>query len=282
MAATISLVSTIGVAAAGSGSASAAIDGSATVGVQPKAQKPRKKFLALRIDEYAFARYVEDWAAKVERIGTVNFPRGADGKLYGDLLLSVEIDAKGELIDVAVRRSSGNAELDEAAMKVVRLAAPYAPFSSDMRREADVIVLVRTFSFRNDAQSSQTRSDQTKAIVGTEFRAREDSRIPPEPVPGRSPPALDISQVSGAQGCNMPQYPAASLAGNEVGTVRLLFLISTGGEVLESRIEQTSGHERLDQAALEALSACRFRPLKTNGVVHKRLGRVEFEWRLDD
>lgn len=217
----------------------------------------RKVFLGQRIDDYHFARYVVDWAAKVERVGTLNFPRGAEGKLYGNLLVIVEIDADGELLDVAIRRSSGSTELDDATIRIVRLAAPYAAFTSEMRRKADVVVIARAFRF----DRGEPTGDQA----------------PPEPSATST-----LSLPSGGGSCEMPKYPPGSMASNEQGTVTLLFLISKSGDVLESRIERSSGHERLDVAALSALSACRFRPIEKGGESQQGWGRLQFEWVLAD
>ncbi|WP_068808799.1 energy transducer TonB [Thauera phenolivorans] len=115
--------------------------------LQPEAARPRKKFIGARAKEYRFAQYVEDWRLKVERVGMVNYPEAARGRLYGSLLLSVTIRADGKVQDVAVHRSSGHKVLDDAAVRIVRLAAPYAPFPPDIARDTDLIEITRTWSF---------------------------------------------------------------------------------------------------------------------------------------
>ena len=78
-------------------------------------KRPRKAFIGSRAQEYRFAQYVEDWRLKVERIGNLNYPDGARGRVYGSLVLSVSIKSDGVLEAVEVQRSSGHQILDRAA-----------------------------------------------------------------------------------------------------------------------------------------------------------------------
>jgi len=113
------------------------------------ASRPRKKFIGARAHEYRFAQYAEDWRQKIERVGTLNYPEAARGKLYGSLLLSVTIRADGNVDSVEILRSSGHKVLDEAARRIVQQAAPYAAFPPDIRRDTDVIDITRTWTFTN-------------------------------------------------------------------------------------------------------------------------------------
>lgn len=121
-------------------------------------KRPKRAFIGANVREYAFARYVEDWIAKVERIGNVNYPEAARRQgIYGSLRLTVSIYSNGHIEAVEVDRSSGSKILDAAAVKIVELAAPYAAFPDDMRQKADILSITRTWTF--------TRSDQ---LVGTD------------------------------------------------------------------------------------------------------------------
>lgn len=113
-------------------------------------KRPRKKNIGARTEEYRFARYVEDWRLKVERIGTLNYPEAAKGKLYGSLVLTVVILADGSVERILIDRPSGHKLLDDAARRIVSMAAPYAPFPPDIRRDTDVIEITRTWSFTRD------------------------------------------------------------------------------------------------------------------------------------
>jgi protein TonB len=112
------------------------------------AKRPKKRFVGARADEYRFARYVEDWRLKVERIGNLNYPEAArTKKLYGSLLVTVGIRSDGTVESIMVDRSSGEKVLDAAAQKIVELAGPYAPFPLDIRRDTDILYITRTWTF---------------------------------------------------------------------------------------------------------------------------------------
>lgn len=110
-------------------------------------KRPRKQFLGANATEYRFARYEEDWRNKVERVGTLNYPAEARGKLYGSLRLEVTIRPDGSVDSVKLERSSGLKILDDAAFRIVRMAAPYGAFPPDIRRDTDLLVITRTWFF---------------------------------------------------------------------------------------------------------------------------------------
>ncbi len=110
-------------------------------------KRPRKEFVGSRAREFRFAQYVEDWRLKVERIGNLNYPDSARGRVYGSLVLSVSIKADGNLESVEVQRSSGHQILDRAAERIVKMAAPYASFPANITRDTDVLIITRTWTF---------------------------------------------------------------------------------------------------------------------------------------
>jgi protein TonB len=110
-------------------------------------KRPRKKFIGARATEYRFAQYEEDWRSKVERIGTLNYPAEARGKIYGNLRLTVTLRPDGSVDTVELDRSSGLKVLDAAAFRIVRMAAPFAPFPPDIRKDTDLLVITRTWFF---------------------------------------------------------------------------------------------------------------------------------------
>jgi len=116
-------------------------------------QRPRRRFIGARTQEFRFARYIEDWRAKVERVGELNYPQAArDQKLYGTLVVTVSIKSDGSLDRVEINRPSGQRILDAAALRIVQLAAPFAPFPADIARDTDILSITRTWIF--------TRTDQ--------------------------------------------------------------------------------------------------------------------------
>jgi len=110
-------------------------------------KRPRKKFIGARAAEDRFAFYEDAWRVKVERVGTLNFPAEARGKVYGNLRLTVTIRSDGSVEAIELDRSSGLKVLDAAAFKIVRMATPFASFPPDIRREYDQIVITRTWFF---------------------------------------------------------------------------------------------------------------------------------------
>jgi protein TonB len=110
-------------------------------------KRPRKQFVGARAAESRFAMYVEDWRQKVERIGNLNYPEGARGRIYGSLRVTVSIKPDGSIDNIQVDRPSDHKVLNEAALKIVRLAAPYAPFPPEIKRDTDILVITRTWTF---------------------------------------------------------------------------------------------------------------------------------------
>jgi len=111
-------------------------------------QRPKRRFVGARAEEYRLARYVEDWRAKIERIGNLNYPEAARSlKLYGSLLLTVSIRSDGSVESVEINRSSGQRVLDAAAVRIVEMSAPFAAFPPDIKRDTDVLHITRTWMF---------------------------------------------------------------------------------------------------------------------------------------
>jgi protein TonB len=116
---------------------------------------PRHKYLNARTQEYKYAAYMDAWRAKVERIGNLNYPEQAKRQgIAGSLVLDVAINPDGSLHGVQVLRPSGQKVLDDAAVRIVELAAPYAPLPPDMRADIDILHITRTWKFQETGVSS--------------------------------------------------------------------------------------------------------------------------------
>ncbi|HET7732150.1 MAG TPA: TonB family protein [Usitatibacter sp.] len=116
-------------------------------------ERPKRKFIGARTSEYRFAQYVDNWRLKVERIGNLNYPSEARARrLYGSLQMTVGIKANGEIVSVEINRPSGHKVLDQAAARIVRLAAPFGSFPDNIRRDTDEIYITRTWTFTRDDQ----------------------------------------------------------------------------------------------------------------------------------
>lgn len=114
-------------------------------------RRPTRKVFGATAMGVNYARYVEDWRLKVEAIGNLNYPQEAREKnLSGTLRLMVALRADGTIERIELERSSGHKVLDEAAERIVRLGAPYAPFPDALRRDTDILEIIRTWTFSRD------------------------------------------------------------------------------------------------------------------------------------
>jgi TonB family protein len=132
---------------------------SATSEIQSELQsnepKIRHKYISVNTKDYKYAAYMEAWRAKVERIGNINYPNKAREKeLSGNLSLDVSLRQDGTVKEINIRRSSGHDVLDEAAIEIVKLAAPFAPFPTAIKKEVDILHVTRTWKFVNDENFS--------------------------------------------------------------------------------------------------------------------------------
>ena len=102
------------------------------------------------------AEYLDGWRRRVERIGTANYPSELLGNIHaGRPTLEVVIAADGRLDDIVVRRSSGDKALDQAALKILRLAAPFAPLPPSIREDYDVLRFAYEWDFAAGSESGR-------------------------------------------------------------------------------------------------------------------------------
>jgi protein TonB len=112
---------------------------------QARAKRPRvKRLTSVSTKSADEAAYLNMWRQKVERIGNANYP---DSKVYGDLRMLVVLGYDGTLREVRILESSGHKSLDNAALRIVRLAAPYQDFPVEMRKHYDQLEIIRTWKF---------------------------------------------------------------------------------------------------------------------------------------
>ncbi len=110
-------------------------------------KRPRKTDARTKAKEVGYAQYVMAWTDKVERVGTLNYPAEARGKLYGKLVMTVSLKPDGSVAEIVIDRPSGSKILDDAAVRIVRMAAPYSEFPPQMRKETDIFEITRTWHF---------------------------------------------------------------------------------------------------------------------------------------
>ncbi len=109
-------------------------------------------WIAADTRESDVAVYLDSWRRKIERVGTMNFPDVARReKLSGTPVIEVTIGSDGKLLQTTVRRSSGHVEIDEAAMRILKLAAPYDPFPGELAAKHDEIRIAYEWQFLGGA-----------------------------------------------------------------------------------------------------------------------------------
>ena len=119
---------------------------------QPRVRRLTSVATAQAVD----AAYLLDWRRRLEAVGNKYYPEASVRYgIYGDLRLLVVIRQDGSLEDIRVLSSSGYAVLDEAAIKIVRMAAPYSPFPPELMATTDKLEIIRTWQFRENRLSSQ-------------------------------------------------------------------------------------------------------------------------------
>jgi protein TonB len=117
---------------------------------QYQSRLPRRQFISANTREYEFASYMSAWVAKVERVGNLNYPSELRRKkLHGDLVLTVGVHQDGTVESIDVMRSSGMDEIDRAAIRIVRMAAPYAPLPDNISEKVDILHITRTWRFES-------------------------------------------------------------------------------------------------------------------------------------
>jgi len=122
-------------------------------------KRPKKRKISASTKEYAAAAYMKAWEMKVERIGNFNYPQEAKRrKINGSLMLTVDINPDGSVPPdgIVVSRSSGHKVLDDAAVRIVRLGAPYAAIPDNVLKDSDMLTIIRTWKFET-SQGLSTR-----------------------------------------------------------------------------------------------------------------------------
>ncbi|MGZ8158060.1 MAG: energy transducer TonB [Methylobacter sp.] len=120
---------------------------------QQTAEQTKIKFVdSVSAHKYVAAQYMKDWEDKVERTGNLNYPEVAAKKNFsGTLTMDVGIKADGSIYSIRINQSSGNPALDEAAKRIVRMSAPFAPLPAELRKELDVLVITRVWKFSDES-----------------------------------------------------------------------------------------------------------------------------------
>jgi protein TonB len=123
-------------------------------------KRPRKHHFMPSTSEYRYARYVEDWRARVEKIGNEHYPDEARGKVYGSLRMTVAVRKDGSVVEASIDKPSGSPVLDRAARRIVNMAGPFPPFPPEIAHDTDVLEITRTWIFTNNQLSTRSTATQ--------------------------------------------------------------------------------------------------------------------------
>ena len=118
-------------------------------------KRPKKLTYGVNAKGVSYARYVDEWANKIEKIGTERYPPEARGKAYDSLVILVEIDKHGNVVDVVVEKKSKFDALNKAVKQIVYAGAPYERFTKEMAKDGDILQIVRTWTFTNEGLETQ-------------------------------------------------------------------------------------------------------------------------------
>lgn len=111
------------------------------------AKRPKKKYISANTREYEFASYMSAWVARIERIGNLNYPDEARRQeLHGQLVLTVGLNRDGSVKSIDIIQPSGHKVLDDAAIRIVRLAAPFNALPKNAEA-IDELYITRTWQF---------------------------------------------------------------------------------------------------------------------------------------
>ena len=116
---------------------------------QVYAKRPRKYTISSASTKKSHdALYLDSWRRRIEVVGNINYPNEARiQRLYGNLRMLVALFPNGEVSEIQILQSSGHSVLDQAAVQIVNMAAPFDPFPEAMRAEADILEIIRTWRF---------------------------------------------------------------------------------------------------------------------------------------
>lgn len=119
---------------------------------QAYSKRPRiQRLTATSTLKASDAYYVNNWRTKIERMGALNYPTEAASCVENcRLRVLVAINADGSIRTLEILESSGKKVLDDAALRIVRLSAPFAPFTDEMRKDIDVLEIIRTWQFKSN------------------------------------------------------------------------------------------------------------------------------------
>jgi protein TonB len=152
-------------------------------------KRPKKTFISPSTRGVGYAMYYKALQKRVEEVGTLSFPQQNGRKLYGELVMYIPVFQDGSIYEKEggprVERSSGNRALDQAALGIVRRAAPFGKFPANMRStdKDDLWIVITTFKFTREGKlQAELRGEKAEGHERQVLRDRQSDR--PQPVAG--------------------------------------------------------------------------------------------------
>lgn len=118
--------------------------------IQRYNERPRTQFVGPNAVQAVEAAYIDAWRTRIESTGTRFYPAQSRGALYGSLRLTVSVKSDGSVVGIVIDQPSTEPALNQAARRIVQLAAPFGPFPDELARTTDVLAITRTWNFVND------------------------------------------------------------------------------------------------------------------------------------
>jgi len=119
-------------------------------------RNPKERFLSVNTRQTLFAGYLADWKSKVERVGTLNFPDEAQRmRREGGPVLEVALRSDGSVAEIVVKQSSGDKRLDQAAVRILKLASPFDPFPRELRDRFEILRFAYEWRFLDGTASAR-------------------------------------------------------------------------------------------------------------------------------
>ena len=112
------------------------------------AQRPRRKAINASTKKHIYAAYMESWRRKIERVGNLNYPRGQ----MGDVVVHIAVRQDGSIERMRILRHADSSLINESALKIATLAAPFPPFPEEIRQKTDILDIIRTWRFLEETK----------------------------------------------------------------------------------------------------------------------------------
>lgn len=112
------------------------------------AQRPRRKAINAATREHIYAAYMESWRRKIERVGNLNYPKGH----MGDVVVHIAVRQDGSVEKMRILRHADSSLINESALKIATLAAPFPPFPEEIRQKTDILDIIRTWRFLEETK----------------------------------------------------------------------------------------------------------------------------------